>query len=438
MRTRYRVDFLILLAVALLAGCASPTITPTPSAEHITPITPTATPTRTPTEPQATFTPTPLAPTLTPSPVEPTSTSTLSLPPEEIMIYRPFDIAPSLPLDARPAGVLLVWKEHPQLLHFDPQGVEDIPGIDTGCLSTSPDGNWLAYCPLSDDSPTGRWLIVESADRQQKKKVPMDIHLIYFGDYEWLDNQHLIFPLIRQEFELRPMVVINPFTGEQTELTSDYPDIVHTSAGPVGRMNFNLSDVVYDPSLNLVIFPVRRSPKNYIVLWDRQSNSILAEVEEKGEFLHYPIWSPDSTRFAVAVVISEPSEHIVYDWFIVSREGQVERLTYFGDYFTNTQISDGNWSPDGQKLAFWLETDSGLCPGTNLAVLEVATRLVTNTCIPGTLEYAPPPIWSLDSRYIAVRNAVPNPDQYILIDFEHGLAYDITVYGVPIGWLALP
>jgi hypothetical protein len=354
------------------------------------------------------------------------------------MIYRPFDIAPSLSTDVRPDGALLVWSEQPQLLHFDPQGVEDFPGVDTGCLSTSPDGNWLAYCTLSDDSPTGQWLIVESADRQQQKKVPMDIHLIYFRDYEWLDNQRLIFPLIREEGKFCPMVVINPFTGEQTELASDYPDIGGTYAGPVGRMSFGISDVVYDSSLNLVIFPVRRIPKKYIVLWDRQSNSILAEVEEKGEFLHYPIWSPDSTRFAVAVVISEPSEHIVYDWFMVSREGQVERLTYFGDYFTNMQISDGNWSPDGQKLAFWLETDSGLCPGTNLAVLEVATRLVTNTCIPGTLEYPPPPKWSLDSRYIAVTNAIPNPDQYILIDFDQGLAYDITDYGMPIGWLALP
>jgi hypothetical protein len=44
----------------------------------------------------------------------------------------------------------------------------------------------------------------------------------------------------------------------------------------------------------------------------------------------------------------------------------------------------------------------------------------------------------LDSRYAVVINAEPSPNQTLLVDFEQGRAFDITEYGAPVGWLALP
>jgi hypothetical protein len=376
---------------------------------------------------------------LTPSPVGSTATSTVALPPEDVLKYRPLEIASSLPPDVKPTGALLVWGEQPHLLRFDPQiQLENFSGIEFSCLSTSPDGKWLAYCLASDDSPTGVWLIVESADRQQRYQVSASF--LFFNVYEWLDNQRLIFPLGRKGNEYSPMVVINPFTGEQTELVSDYPGMSGTVAGPMGRMAFEYSSLVYDPSLNLVIFPEIISPQRYIVLWDRQSNTALAKVEDKGEFLNYPLWSPDAKQFVVAVLSQKEGEKHIEEWFSVSRVGQVERLTYFGDYFVKAEISNGNWSPDGQKLAFWLETTPSLCPGAHLVVLEMMSKQATDTCIPGTLGYVKPPIWFLDSRYISVVNVNVDDDswQAILVDYEQGRAFDITEYGVPVGWLALP
>jgi hypothetical protein len=418
-----RFEFAIALLGIFLSGCAPMLIFPSSSNATLAPIET-------------------LAPTSTAVHVYrtgPASTSTIDLPPENILKYHPFDVAPGLPPNVKPTGVLLIWGDQPQLLHFESQvRVESLPGIDFPCLSTSPDGQWLAYCPLSDDSPTGQLLIVESADQQQKKKVPLKLDVLYYHSYQWLDNQQLIFPLVQKDDEkLRSMGVVNPFTGKQQELVTEYPGMTFSMPGPAGRMQFMYSSVVYDPSLRLVVYPQWGSP-NYIILWDRQSKSALAKIEDDGEFSHYPLWSPDASQFAVAV-FRDVGKNIIDEWFSASRDGQkVERLTHFGDYFADAEIGvAGNWSPDGQKLAFWLKTSTGPCSDTHLAILEMATRQVTNTCIPGALGDSPP-LWSLDSRYIVVRNTMNDSLQTLLVDIEQGRAFDITKYGVPIGWLALP
>jgi len=386
--------------------------------------------------------------TITPTSVPIKVTPTLMpSPPENILNFQQFDITSEIPSDLRPDGALVIWSEPLQLLHFEPDiHMETIIGIDpdVGCFSTSPDGKWLSYCPQSSDSPTGQWLIVASADGQVQKKVPMDIHLIYFGVYQWLDNQRLTFPLIQAEHQpAYPTVVINPFTGEQVKLSSDYPGLQLSPSGTATRMAFNFSDVVYDPSLEHVIFPSWGGERNYIVLWDRQSNSEVARIENHSQvFGHYPLWLPDATQFAVPVVNTIRGDHLIEEWYSMSREGQVEQLTHFGDYFSDSEISPAsNWSPDGRKLAFWIKVSPSLCPGLNLAILDLDTKQVTSTCILGNSDYAPPPIWSLDSRYIVVVNVRTESRQTIVVDIEGDRAFDITdiIEGsLPIGWLVSP
>ena len=429
------VTFILLMTIGLLGGCWWPTGVP---------ISPTESPTivsETPNQLNSTsISSTPVA-----SPIAGVTLTTL--PPEDILKFQLFVINSELSSDVRPFGALVIGSEPLQLLRFEPDvHLETIAGIDpnTSCLATSPDGKWLACSQVSSDSETaGQWLIVESADWQQQIRIPMDMHLAYFGAYLWLDNQRLIFPLVQGEHQTAyPVVVINPFTSEQVKLTSDYPDLHLSPAGPATSMDFNFSDVVYDPSLEYVIFPSWGGEHNYIVLWDRQSNSEVAKVENHGQvFGHYPLWSPDAKQVAVAVVNREDNRDVVEEWYSVGRDGLVAQLTHFGDYFTSAEIDIANWSPDGRKLAFWLDVAPSLCPGLNLAVLDISTKQVTDTCIPGVSDYAPPPIWSLDSRYIVVVNARTKPRQTILVDTAEGQAFDITdmMDGArPIGWLVSP
>jgi len=428
MRTHYSITFLLLMAIAFLESCSASTGVPTSLFAN-----PTITPTRIPTEQPVTFTP---EPSLTASVTPP--------PPENILKFQRFQIVSDLPADIKPAGALVFWSEPLQLLHFEPQiHMETIQRINSDglCFSTSPDGKWLAYCQFSDESPKGQWLFVESADWQQQKRIPIDTSLAHFGPHLWLDNEHLIFTRIQGDHRPRAfsMVAINPFTEEQFELYSNYPNLLLSPAGPEGRMDFAESDVVYDPSLDLVIFPSSVGGV-YIVLWDRQSKSILAKVN--GAVGYYPLWSPDAQQFAVPLLYPLGGETILEEWFRVSRDGQVEQLTHFSDYFTSAEFGPGySWSPDGQKLAFWLDVSPSLCPGLNLAILDIPTKQVTDSCIHDLPGYGPPPIWSLDGRYIVVVHGNTRPRQTLLVDIEQSQAFNITekTQGArPIGWLISP
>jgi hypothetical protein len=94
------------------------------------------------------------------------------------------------------------------LLNFAQQIQQEVLGKDL-CLSTSPDRKWLAYCQAAGDSPTGHWLIVESADGQQKAKIPLGENWLYFTTGNWLDNERLVFNLFPEsEEELYPIVVV--------------------------------------------------------------------------------------------------------------------------------------------------------------------------------------------------------------------------------------
>ena len=442
-RTRLNlcITFLLVIGIAVLGGCSSGKSTSTSISQSSTETSILST-----AEPPITFTPS--------SQAIPATTTALQIP-ENIVKFQPFEITFGAPRDAKPMGALAICGDLAiQLLQFTPDvKVETVPGVvdDPFCLETSPDGKWIAYEESFNESSTGSWLVVQSADGQQQKKVPEDPDWVNFGDYVWLDNQHLIFnnfinpPDIQrtQAYPAYPMVVVNPFTGEHIELSSEYPELKLGINGPVGTLAFNYTDVVYDPSLDLVIFPAWGGEHNYIVLWDRHSQAVLARVEDhSGGFGHYPLWSRDTTQFAVAVMNAIKGERGIDEWYRVSREGQVEQLTRFGDYFSSSEIeSASNWSPDGKKLAFWINLDPSPCPGLRLAILDVSTKQVTNTCLPGTRKYAPPPIWSFDSRYIVIGDYSDPPIKTILVDIENGRAFDITSLigdSRPIGWLVSP
>ena len=437
------ITFVLVIAIAVLGSCSNVKSISTSTSQGPTETTIVRT-----AELLVTFRPSPTAIPL-PAPALPV--------PESIVRFQSFEIASEAPLVAKPGGVLVVCDDSTiQLLRFTPEvKLEIIPGIadEIFCLATSPDGKWIAYeQDFKETAPgTGSWLIVQSADGQQQKKVPRDPIWLNFGDYLWLDNQHLIFnnfinpPDVQRLLDdpAYPIVVVNPFTEEQIELSSDYPGLT-LGDGSAGEMGFAYSDVVYDPSLNLVIFPARDDEHNYyIMLWDRRSQTILAKVESQSRgFGHYPLWSPDATQFVVPVVNAMQGQHAIEEWYSVSRDGQVEQLTHFGDYFSDSDVgSASNWSPDGQKLAFWVDLRPSPCPGLGLAILDVGTKQVTDTCLPGTADYAPPPIWSLDSRYIVIRDASAPQIKTILVDLENGRAFDITTLvgdSPPIGWLVSP
>jgi hypothetical protein len=429
------VDFVILAGCSMFRNLSTPTVAPT----TVISMTPMEIPTYTLKPVVPTLAPTSVPPTftLTPSPVVPTVTPGTAMPPENIMTYKPVEIIPSLPASVRPSGSLVLEGPESFILHFEETlHLESLEESD--CLSTSPDGQWLAYC-------NGRRLYIESADRQQHNTIWLEYNLIEFGAHLWVNNQQMVFSSLKEYNEAYPVVVVNPFTGRHVQSPTDFPGFKGGICGPSQgvRYQFNYAPLVYDPSLTLIVYPDMSNPA-YIVLWDIQAEKALAKIEEGICFGNYPLWSPDGLRFVVANYLKDSNQttgEAIEEWASVSREGQVEWLTHFADYFEEVEVMEANWSPDGRQVAFWLQTRPDPCANDaqaqDLSVLDVDTHQVVNYCVSGAGD---PPVWSLDGRYIAIRKFdADGISQILLVDLEQGWAATIAGTDIwPVGWLKAP
>lgn len=362
--------------------------------------------------------------------------------------YQPLEIAPSLPAGATPPGALVLQGfggDPSYFLEFEQGRQREIPP-DITRFSTSPDGQWLAYMQAADKTSGKDWLIVvESADGQEVHQLPLEPDW-FFGNPEWFDNQRLVFNLLRADYSgpvsILPLEIVNPFTGERLELASDYPDMRPSLSGPGGStMDFLVTSVVYHPSLDLVVYPKTTRAGFFVVLWDRRSQQALASLTDLGGFNQTPLWRPDGELFVYAAVPeggirSDDFSKMIDEWFSVSREGEIQQLTHFGDFFEHAAIGRARWSPDGQRLAFWLATQPTVCgEGEYLAMLEMRTQQVINYCVYGSTGYYPPPIWSPDSRYVAFLSEQQD-SPVILVSVEQGWAARIGEDRYPAGWLA--
>ena len=261
----------------------------------------------------------------------------------------------------------------------------------------------------------------------------------------WLDNMRLVFNVWKDHSVIPdawPVAIVNPFTGESLELESDYPNLKPSMSGPAGTGQFIDSSVVYKPSLDMVVYPETPQLGWNVVLWDRQAQKAVAKIKDLNEFQHKPLWAPDGTRFVVAVDSRQNQANNTWtdDWFSATEQGEVTQLTHFEDVFVQAEIGPANWSPNGAYLAFWLKARPSNCPDWNLAVLDVKSQRAVDYCVPMTTDgYTPAPIWSPDSRFLAViKNYQSNvsPSQVILIDTQMAWAASVGDSGLPLGWLA--
>jgi Tol biopolymer transport system component len=130
------------------------------------------------------------------------------------------------------------------------------------------------------------------------------------------------------------------------------------------------------------------------------------------------------------------------EWFSIDRTGEINQLTHFEDYFTEADIEMASISPNGRYLAFWLSVNPSTYPGYNLAVLDLETRQVVNYCIPGSpTKYSVEPVWSPDSRYIALvdyYDKKTSDSHVILVDPAEEWAARVAENLAPLGWMIAP
>lgn len=302
-------------------------------------------------------------------------------------------------------------------------------------FAVSPNGKLLAYLQATFNANKDRVidsrLMVLTADGEVQEST------VWYDSWysiRWLNDNHLDISLIGSQ--PRSHLIFDPFNGQQQLLNPVFPDFFNLY--PIPDWD-NSGAVVYDSSLNRVIYPrVGRESYEY-VLWAPQNHQIVA-VLPSYDIYHVPRWSPDGSQFLVAANL-DPVRYYTFEFFSVNYGGLVSRLTHLTDDYGKMDIGNWSWSPDGHYIAFWLVLNPEIENKENLAVLDTSDRKVTIYCLQsGNLELgytSPPPIWSPSSKQIVIEDHYAiELSNVMIVDFEKGYITRLAENMEPVGWLA--
>ncbi len=351
-----RLFLTLLIAAAMLLGCSELNSHTTPSS--ISFISPAVHSTATPVLPTQTLAATRTSlPTITakitiPPPSQtPTLTNTPIFFPNTRLTTKCLEVLENLPNDIELEGSLVLWKLGGyQESWFDLSSWVLRPLTQEGegavRFTVSPDGSWLGY--ITGSRSTGYRLMIS---RVNGPPITINIPMEYMDLMGWLDNEHLVLVRYQEETYLDPLIVLNPFTGQQVELLPDYPDIDFLN----GTVWWDTSRTVYDPTLTLVVYPRSGFNHDDITLWDIPNNQPLASVPGYVGYGELPEWSPDGEY--VSIIGQSPAalpDGYDLELYLVSRAGVVTQATNLSQYYTDIFIQTRNWSPDGRYIAYWL------------------------------------------------------------------------------------
>ena len=447
---------ILLVIFALSVGCSG-ALTPesplrvqtgTPSAVSLSPTT-IAVPTMT--------VPRPVTPTRVPPTPTPTLTSTPTIPPEARLKIHCLDVLQTFPPQANSQGIVIL-NSHTSpdifLLNMATGAKTQLAKQNENLkhFAVSPGKERMAYERglLNQPGGGGKQLVIAAADGQPQKAIPWEKGWV--GIPGWLNDEQLIINMAGndpdEDTAKKPatLLMVNPFTGERRVLPPDFPEISYEY--PVLYWE-GWSETIYDPTLTRVVYP----GPGY-VLWDLESNRALATLRSR--FLHPPRWSPDGAQFVVAADPDFGEYRFGYELFSVSRDGElITPLTNLKAYYPASDMWGYSWSPQGNRIAFWLSTDPDAVDSNDhaaqrLGVLDLATQEVTDYCIPldayrgdpflGTIPFfasgVTSPIWSPNGQQLIVESRyAQDASRVILVDVVQDFAVQIADTMLPAGWM---
>lgn len=372
----------------------------------------------------------------------PTLTTTPTIEPVDgIINTKCLAITPTLPDTVVPAYSLVFssWGDDPKYIYSFKTKQRSVFSKEIYPYTTSYDGNWFTY--NEEQFGVSEWMVMETYDKKVKRKYKVQSSWDFA--YSWLDANRLLINL--NQDPVPSVLVINPRTNEQTVLSSKYPNLLPFDGIGHSRLHFGVSSVVYDPSLELVVYLKTLEDgdrfRSFITLFDRRTKTELANLEDEpsSRFLNHPVWSLDGQEVIIANNLNDVKE--IYS---IQRDGLVSQLTHFRSIYQDLEIDGISLSPDKRYLAFWLILSESPID-EKLILLNMETKEIIDLCIPSAEKYAGNPIWSPDSRYFAVAiSNKANTDQTILVDSQGGWAAQVSDQlptgerSYPVGWLKEP
>jgi hypothetical protein len=431
----------ILLSI-FLSGCATPVKTPNPSPFPSKILTPAAVQT-TSIATQTALLVMSAAPTFTP-----VSTSTSTSEAVTGIQRACLNVLPEIPKDSTYSGKIILYRIDisPSRKDLDyefsfydlnTRQIQPVQQYKTGNIVASPDRKEYALLDSNDQR-----IKIFSADGILLKTVPPGQYPWYIA--QWLDNQHIILVIDKEQLYSWNVIIVDVFTGEQKTMPSDYPDMDKTSTMPME----DGSKTEFDSTLTRVVYPSGIA-RDYIgnhgagyVLWDLVNKRKLLQIVTVINLLT-PKWSPDGSKFVINGDLGE--------MYVVTRNGKVTQVTHLypdpqnKTAFVSHFSSRYSWSPDGRHVALWLETliNNYQNDTATFAVLDTVTGEITDYCISAgfiegtdlSMRYVP--VWSPDGKYVVTIANEQEDGNFdtLLIDLDGNFATKINENFSPTGWL---
>ncbi len=434
---------LILLVVCLaLSGCVpqQAATTETPQPIH-TPDVPTAQPTNTWTPPAS------------PEPTGTPSTSPSPTPPANIPKETFVDI--DTDLDAYDLNGCIVLQGNdqkaPTHIVYPVQFPSFILDLDDGTkwelgiqpeesfrgMSISPDLRRLAFHVFSYETYREK-IVITDANGQIDIEIPITDKNIG-GPIGWYDSEHLLLNWIEyDQYLLMPgdLLIFDPETGVVQETLSirDFPE-PYSSLPDWEWLELNYTVAAYNFADDLVVY---RQREFWITLLDMMTNEVIAVLDKESACSGAPRWSADGEYFAIDFSLT-PHACRDEELYVVDHQGNMNQMTFLSEQYDYVQISSYSWSPDGQKIAFWVNLEN-VESDHLLALLDIETKAVelfTNIRF-HPLGRGPVhrPVWSPDGSQIMVNSMLDDENfQAILMDLDKGFRMQIAENMLPIGWM---
>jgi hypothetical protein len=262
---------------------------------------------------------------------------------------------------------------------------------------------------------------------------------------QWLDENHLALNKLGafdNPSDSNSLMILNTITGETTELSQTFPDF-NSIFGHFQWAGYNSSRMVPNPELTHLIYP---ATGNNLIVWDIGLSREVQRIYGVDQ-LNAPWWSPDGNN----ILASAPVKAMDYNGNLhinvedgmpyvggnellsISKTGVIKRLTYLTTQYEAKEFSYV-WSPDSQKIAFWLEIQNQ--SELQLALLNVNTGKVTNLCLSTNASSWSPITWSLDGNHLALSVMDRNLNETVfIIDIQQYSAIQVASNAKVFGWM---
>ena len=294
-------------------------------------------------------------------------------------------------------------------------------------LKVSPDGRKLVFMFYRYNQRTGEFqdkhLELVQGDGVQQE---IDSWRPDFGTLvRWFGNDWLLFAPDGRD--LGTIILFNPRDGLTKEVPGKFQGMVDLPPVPAWYQGSNPLPL-YDSSLSLAVF-LQGNDAMEFVLWDTKANNLLWKKRVSDPAVQ-PQWSPSGEKVVFAI-----PQGPIFDFYSVDRSGHESRLTNLGANDRFIYIGPFSWSPDGQRIAFWLDARNDqdeFNPG--LAVFDIDKGEIVNYCLGkgGRM-----PVWSPDGKQIAITIQPDDSSSPVLVVFDVSTRSAVSVAEkvYPVGWV---